>query len=225
MAIATPDAMTPLLSPCYFGPVELYRLLAKQDRILIDAGEHYVRQSYRTRTRIVGPNGPQDLCVQIVHDRAHVGASAAEVHLRKMPIHAVRLSYAETWPQQHLHAIRSAYGNAPWFIHYIDEIEAVLLAPHDRLIDLNLATLKQGLQWLGLTPAIEVKDAYVENDPSTYLDLRSALHPKKPLPPELDAGAPYAQVFEQRHGFVPSCSIIDLVMNLGPEARGWLLRA
>lgn len=211
MAIATPDAMTPLLSACYFGPVELYRLLAKQERILIDAGEHYVRQSYRTRTRIVGPNGPQDLCVQIVHD-----------HGKKMPMHAVRLSYAETWPQQHVHAIRSAYGNAPWFIHYIDEIADVLHTRHDRLIDLDLATLKLGLQWLGLTPAIEVKEAYVEHDQAAYLDLRSALHPKKPLPAELGADAPYAQVFELRHGFVPACSIIDLVMNLGPEARSCL---
>ncbi|MBK9148010.1 MAG: WbqC family protein [Flavobacteriales bacterium] len=212
--------MTPLLAACYFGPVELYRLLAKHEHAIIDVGEHYVRQSYRTRTRIVGPNGPQDLCVQIAHDRAHEEAAAG--HLRKMPMHAVGLSYAETWPQQHLHAIRSAYGNAPWFIHYIDEIADVLSARHARLIDLDLATLKLGLQWLGLTPAIDVKHAYVENDQAAYLDLRSALHPKKPLPPDLGADAPYAQVFELRHGFVPACSVIDLVMNLGPEARGWL---
>jgi hypothetical protein len=206
--------MAPLLPACYFGPVELYRLLAQQPRVVIDAGEHYVRQSHRTRTRIVGPNGPQDLSVQIVHD-----------HGNKMPMRDVRLSRAETWPQQHLHAIRSAYGNAPWFIHYIDDIEAVLLARHDRLIDLNMATLMLGLQWLGLTPAITVEDAYVEDDPATHLDLRSVLHPKKPWPSHLHAGAPYAQVFEQRHGFVPGCSVIDLVMNLGPEARGRLLRA
>ncbi len=206
--------MIPLLPSSYFGSVELYRLLARHERAIIDIGEHYVRQSYRTRTRIVGPNGPQDLSVQIEHD-----------HGNKMPMREVHLSRAETWPQQHLHAIRSAYGNAPWFIHYIDDIEAVLLAPHDRLIDLNMATLRLGLQWLGLTPAITVEDAYVEHDPATYLDLRSALHPKKPLPPDLEKGASYAQVFEQRHGFVPGCSVVDLVMNLGPEARGWLLRA
>lgn len=203
--------LVPLLSAFYFGSVEHYRLLARHPRIIFDTGEHYVRQSHRTRTRIVGPNGPQDISVQILHD-----------HGNKMPMREVRLSYAETWPQQQLHAIRSAYGNAPWFIHYIDEIEAVLLERHDRLIDLNLATLRLGMRWLGLNTGFEVLDRFVESPSSEHLDLRTALHPKKPLPPVLKAGPPYAQVFGLRHGFVPGCSIIDLVMNLGPEAQIWL---
>lgn len=203
----------PLLSAFYFGSVEHFRLLARYPRVLIDTGEHYVRQSHRTRTRIVGPNGPQDLSVQILHD-----------HGSKMPMREVRLSYAETWPQQHLHAIRSAYGNAPWFIHYIDEIEAVLLERHHRLIDLNMATLRLGMRWLGLNTGIEVLDSFVEEPSTEHMDLRNALHPKKPMPAELKAGPPYAQVFELRHGFVPSCSIIDLVMNLGPEVPSWLIR-
>lgn len=202
--------MVPLLSSFYFGSVEHYRLLARHPRVIIDIGEHYVRQSHRTRTRIVGPNGPQDLSAQIVHD-----------HGRKMPMRTVRLSYAETWPQQHLHAIRSAYGNAPWFIHYIDEIEAVLLARHERLIDLNLATLRMGLNWLGLRTAVEVREQHVE-DTDDLLDLRDALQPKKPLPEGVEAGPPYPQVFEQRHGFQQRLSVVDLVMNLGPEAPGWL---
>ncbi|HRD53774.1 MAG TPA: WbqC family protein [Flavobacteriales bacterium] len=192
--------------------MELYRLLARHDRVVIDTGEHYVRQSHRTRTRIVGPNGPQDLSVQIMHD-----------HGSKMHMREVRLSYAETWPQQHLHAIRSAYGNAPWFIHYIDEIDAVLMKRHDRLLDLNMATLRLGMRWLGLRTDIEVLESFVAEPSIEHVDLRTSLHPKKPLPPELKAGPPYAQVFELRHGFVPGCSVIDLVMNLGPEAPHWLL--
>lgn len=203
--------MAPLLPACYFGPVELYRLLAQQPRVVIDAGEHYVRQSHRTRTRIVGPNGPQDLSVQIVHD-----------HGNKMPMRDVRLSRAETWPQQHLHAIRSAYGNAPWFIHYIDEIEAVLLARHDRLIDLNMATARLGMKWLGLGTQLELAERYVEASDG-MLDLRASFHPKKPLPAGLETVPIYPQVFEERHGFQPRASIIDLVMNTGPEAPQRLL--
>ena len=44
----------PLLSAFYFGSVEHYRLLARHPKVIIDTGEHYVRQSYRTRTSIVG---------------------------------------------------------------------------------------------------------------------------------------------------------------------------
>jgi hypothetical protein len=142
---------TPLLSAFYFGSVDHYRLLAKHSKVIIDVGEHYLRQSYRTRTRIVGPNGVQDLNVQIARD-----------HGQKMPMHTVGLSTIETWPQQHVHAIRSAYGKTPWGIHYIEAIEAVITVSYQRLIDLDLATLQLGMKWLGLTTELEVSEEYVE---------------------------------------------------------------
>jgi hypothetical protein len=219
---------TPLLSAFYFGSVDHYRLLAKHSKVIIDVGEHYLRQSYRTRTRIVGPNGVQDLNVQIARD-----------HGQKMPMHTVGLSTIETWPQQHVHAIRSAYGKTPWGIHYIEAIEAVITVSYQRLIDLDLATLQLGMKWLGLTTELEVSEEYVEgideyrvasgecgsgaprHSPlaARYLDLRTSFQPKKPLPPELQATPPYPQVFADRHGFVPRLSIIDLVCNCGPEAK------
>jgi hypothetical protein len=220
--------MVPVLSAFYFGTVEHYRLVARHPKVIIDTGEHYERQSYRTRTRIVGPNGVQDLTVQISRRSGE-----------KMPMRTVGLSYLETWPQQHLHAIRTAYGNTPWFIHYIEAIEAVVLKRYERLIDLDLATMRLGMKWLGLTTEVEVRETYLdmsgeyrvasgERGPSvphsplaahhSMLDLRTTLHPKKPLPPEVDPVPPYPQVFADRHGFSPRMSLIDLVCNCGPEA-------
>ncbi|MBK8614589.1 MAG: WbqC family protein [Flavobacteriales bacterium] len=225
--------MVPVLPAFYFGSVEHYRLLAKHPRVIIDLGEHYERQSYRTRTRIVGPNGVQDLTVQIARRSGE-----------KMPMHTVGLSYAETWPQQHVHAIRSAYGNTPWFIHYIDEIEAVVLKKYERLVDLDLATMRLGLKWLGLGTEVLLSEEYVvpsllsdvlsrsmssngrgheTSDNEQGIDLRTTLHPKRPLPPELTAVPAYPQIFADRHGFAPRMSVIDLVMNAGPEARRSLL--
>ncbi|MBX2973799.1 MAG: WbqC family protein [Flavobacteriales bacterium] len=231
---------TPLLSAFYFGSVEHYALLARHPRVIIDIGEYYERQSHRTRTSIIGPNGVQHLNVQIVR-RSH----------EKMPLHTVGLSYVESWPQQHLHAIRSAYGQTPWFIHYIDAIEDVLSVRHERLADLLFATMRLGMKWLGLGTELEVSEKYVEvsgehraasggsaeclsersrgdGRPATrhspldtshsLLDLRTTLHPKKPLPPEVPATPLYPQVFADRHGFVPRMSVIDLVCNCGPEA-------
>ena len=204
----------PLLSAFYFGSVEHYRVLAQHPKVIIDLGEHYERQSYRTRTSIVGPNGKQDLTVQIARRSGE-----------KMRMHTVGLSYIETWPQQHVHAIRSAYGNTPWFIHYIDEIEAVVLKKYDRLMDLDLATMWLGMKWLGLKTEIEVSEKYVESNEylvaggHSNLDLRTTLHPKRPVPPSLEVPRPYSQIFADRHGFVPRMSVIDLVMNAGPDAR------
>lgn len=200
----------PLLSAFYFGSVEHYRLLARHPKVIIDTGEHYERQSYRTRTGLVGPNGPQDLVVPIVRRGGE-----------KMPLHTVGLSYAETWAHQHVHAIRSAYGQSPWALHYIDAIEGVLRARYDRLVDLQLATLRLGMDWLGLRTDVLVADTYVERLEG-LADLRQAFHPKRPLPPEVEPVPPYPQVFADRHGFVPRRSLIDLVCNCGPEAPQYL---
>lgn len=225
--------MVPVLPAFYFGSVEHYRLLARHPKVIIDIGEHYERQSYRTRTRIVGPNGVQDLTVQIARRSGE-----------KMPMWTVGLSYAETWPHQHVHAIRSAYGNTPWFIHYIDAIEAVILKKYERLVDLDLASMRLGMKWLGLSTEVEVRQEYVvpgilsnvrcsaptvevgriglkPSDNELY-DLRTSFHPKRPLPPEISTAPPYPQIFADRHGFQPRMSIIDLVMNTGPQARSFL---
>lgn len=199
--------MIPVLSAFYFGSVEHYRILAQYPKVIIDTGEHYERQSYRTRTTIVGPNGVQDLVVPIVRRSGE-----------KMAMHSVEPSYAETWAQQHLHAIRSAYGNTPWFIHYIDQIEDVLLTKYERLVDLDLATMRLGMTWLGLKTGIEIAASYVEDEPD-QLDLRSGLHPKKVIPSGIMPVVDYTQVFQDRHGFVPRMSVIDLVCNCGSSSK------
>lgn len=194
----------------FFGPVELYRLLAQHPKVIVDVGEHYERQSYRTRTTIIGPNGKQDLVVQIARRSGE-----------KMPMRSVGLSYAEPWPQQHLHAIRSAYGNTAWFIHYTDAIEELLLEKHERLIDLDLASMRMCMKWLGLKTELEIHEEYVE-EPG-ILDLRNSFQPKKELPIELQR-VPYPQVFADRHGHLPRMSIIDLLCNCGPQAIKYLLK-
>lgn len=204
--------MLPLLSSFFFGSVEHYRLLARHEKVMIDTGEHYVRQSYRTRTRIIGPNGPQDLAVRVQHD-----------HGRKIPMRDVRLSHAEPWPQQHLHAIRSAYGSTPWFIHYIDTVEELLLTRHERLIDLHIAALDRCMRWLGVTTEVLVADNYMEKLDG-FTDLRTSLHPKRTLPTEVTPVPPYPQVFADRHGFVARASVLDLLFNAGPRAKELLLR-
>ena len=198
---------TPLLSAFYFGSVEHYALLARSERIIIDVGEHYERQSYRTRTSIIGPNGKQDLVISIARRSGE-----------KMPMHSVGLSYTEPWHLQHIQAIRSAYGQTPWFIHYMPDIEELLLKRYDKLIELDLATLHMALKWLGITCAVEVRETFVE-ELDELTDHRNDLHPKKELPAVISAVPPYTQVFADRHGFVGRLSILDLVMNAGPQAR------
>lgn len=219
--------MLPVLPAFYFGSVEHYLLLARHAKVIIDVGEHYERQSYRTRTSIVGPNGIQHLNVRITRDHGH-----------KMPMRTVGLTYAENWPQQHLHAMRSAYGQTPWFIHYFDDIEATLLHGYSHLVELDLATMRLGMKWLGLRTEVIVRETYVEphdeipvpmgpmnmehssvaGNHHEILDLRHAFHPKKALPVGIPILPSYQQAFADRHGFIGRMSVIDLMCNLGPMA-------
>ncbi len=199
--------MTPLLPAFYFGSVEHYRLLAAREKVVIDIGEHYERQSYRTRTGIVGPNGRLDLVVPVEHD-----------HGRKMPMRGVLISRRSSWPRRHLQAVRSAYGKAPWTIHFIDQLESLLHHPYRRLVDLDLASMRLCIEWLGLSTAIELSERHVANADG-HVDLRAAFHPKRPLPAEVTPVKPYPQVFSERHGFIGRMSILDLLFNLGPAAR------
>ena len=202
----------PLLSAFYFGAVEHYALLARSECAVIDTGEHYERQSYRNRSSIIGPNGRQDLVVSIARRSGE-----------KMPMHSVGLSYAEPWNAQHVQAIRTAYGQTPWFIHYMPDVEDLLLKKHGSLVELDLATMRMALKWLKMDIAIELRENFVE-DPSGMLDLRTSLSPKKSLPLGVPAVTVYTQVFADRHGFAGRLSILDLVMNAGPDARGILKR-
>ena len=203
---------TVLLSAFYFGSAEHYALIARSERVIIDVGEHYERQSFRTRTSIIGPNGKQDLTVSIARRSGE-----------KMPMRTVKLSYVEPWNLQHVQAIRSAYGQTPWFIHFIDEIEAMLTPRYERLIDLDLATMRMILTWLRISTPVELREDYVE-DTEDLIDHRVDLHPKRPLPSSISAVPEYQQIFSDRHGYSGRLSILDLLMNTGPEAGAILRR-
>ena len=53
-------------------------------------------------------------------------------------------------------------------------------------------------------------------------DFRDAIRPKKPLPDADFIPQRYYQVYEQKHGFLPNMSILDLLFNEGNEAIFYL---
>lgn len=203
----------PLLSAFYFGTAEHYAVLAQAGSGVIETGGHYQRQSYRNRTTIMGPNGRQELIVPIVRRSGE-----------RMPLCTVELSYDEPWPSRHLQAIRTAYGQTPWFIHYLPDLEELYAQRWLKLVDLDLASMQLAMRWLQLKVTLAVRDVYVE-DQHGLADHRMDLHPKKPLPVGFPVVPAWPQAFQQRHGFTGRLSVLDLVMNSGPAARGLLQAA
>ena len=56
----------------------------------------------------------------------------------------------------------------------------------------------------------------------SIVDFREAIRPKKPLPDAEFESKCYYQVYEQKFGFQPNMSILDLLFNEGNEAIFYL---
>lgn len=62
----------------------------------------------------------------------------------------------------------------------------------------------------------------IQDSASAIADFREAIRPKHPLPDADFQPRPYYQVFSRQHGFLPNLSILDLLLNMGPEAVFYL---
>jgi len=71
---------------------------------------------------------------------------------------------------------------------------------------------------LKITTEIKYTAEYIEKP--ELEDLRTSIHPKKKMQQSLTE--PYFQVFEERNGFIPNLSIIDLLFNQGPQSKQFL---
>ena len=63
---------------------------------------------------------------------------------------------------------------------------------------------------------------YKQSTINSITDFREAIRPKHPLPDPDFEPKPYYQVYQQKHGFLPNLSILDLLFNMGPEGIFYL---
>lgn len=197
-----------LLSSAYLGPVQYYARLYAATRVVEDDGEHYLKQTYRNRCVIAGPAGRQALTVPV--ERPGGG---------KTPMRDVRISEHGNWRHLHWAALVTAYEGSPFFEYYADDFRPFYERRYGFLVDFNAALQDTVLDLLGLDVRVERSRDYVEPAPG-LADCRALISPKTGW--EADVAfrpAEYYQVFSARHGFLPNLSVVDLLFNMGPEAR------
>lgn len=197
------------LSSNYLAPIEYYQKLVQYPNIVIEQHDHYIKQTYRNRCNIVGPEGEQSLIVPIIKPNAD-----------KQCMKDIRISDHGNWQHQHWQAIKSAYKNSPFYDYYEDDFITLYSHNQESLFEFNQKLQDIVCSLLDITPNIsyttEFKTSFKENE----LDFRDVIHPKKDYTiedPEF-ISKQYYQVFEQRHQFIPNLSILDLLFNMGPES-------
>lgn len=194
-----------LIEAQYLPPIAFFAAIYGEPVIALERYEHYVKQSYRNRCQIVDPAGRRDLVIPIVHATG------------KMLISEVEIDYRQKWVNNHWRSIQSAYGKAPFFEYYADDLHDLLYAKPAGLYDLNRQLLSMCLKAIGLKTQVTETVSYNKSVEKGVLDLRNAIDVKKPAALDrIFTPVPYAQVFGS--SFVENTSIIDLIFCVGPEA-------
>lgn len=198
-----------LLDLQYLPPLQYWTKLVAYEIIYLEQHEHFIKSSYRNRCHIAGVNGSLRLSIPLAKGKNE-----------QQPIRQVRISPQDHWASRHWHSIRSAYANAPFWEYYSDQLQPVFKNPPPLLFDFNyqLFELIKGL--LHLSTTVQLTQQYQATTPATLLDFRGGIHPKphRALPDPNYKSIPYPQVFEEKNGFLPNLSILDLLFCTGPEA-------
>lgn len=186
-----------ILSTTYFPNIDYCGILKTSDKITIDLGEHFVKQTFRSRTEVLGANGKLKLVVPLIKWRNNTS------------VKDIKISYSENWQKIHWKTMESAYRSSPYFEYYEDKLkEIVLNQKFEFLKDLNKLTLDFTINELSLSPEIICSNDYIENA-AKETDFRK-IGQKRTF-------KNYHQVFNPS-SFVENLSFIDLICNEGPNA-------
>lgn len=198
-----------LLLPAFYLPnVSYFHAIKQNDQpIVIEQFENYPKQTFRTRTQIGTANGVLNLIVPIVHGRKE-----------RVRMHEVKINYDHPWQRLHWLSIQTAYRSSAYFEYYEDDFSAFYEKEYELLLDYNTEQIKLILKLLKLNREISYSTSYT--DVESGIDYRNAIHPRQPSP--MIDPKPYYQVFEEKTGFIPNLSIIDLLFSQGPQAKNFL---
>ena len=200
-----------ILASTYFGPVQWYQKLCRHGDVLIERYDHFMKQTYRNRCIIAAANGLQALTVPV--EKGDTSPSLMK---------DIRISDHGNWRHLHWQALQSAYGESPFFEFYADDICPFFEKKWTFLFDFNLDITAKMCELLDIEPHISLTNDYtpspITQQSSPIADLRDAIHPKHPQPDSDFTPRRYYQVYEQRHGFQPNLSILDLLFNMGNES-------
>lgn len=194
-----------ILKTEYLPPISTFWAMNNSKHVKIETCENYQKKSTRNRAKILGANGIEVLSVPLMKGKNN-----------KLPILDVKISYSENWQTKHIQSIRSAYGNAPYYEFYIDDICAIIGREYKYLYELNHDILQFFIQILQLEVEIKNTETYAIQYSKDTVDLRKVKF-NQPIHADYIPKR-YNQVFEEKHDFVPGISILDLIMCKGPES-------
>ncbi len=198
-----------LLHLPYFGPVSHFREVVKPAGIWFENEDNYQKQTYRNRTYIYGANVKLILNIPI----KHLNSPGVKQHQKYKD---VRIENDFKWQKQHWKSLKSAYQTSPFFEFYEDEIAPLYHTEERFLMEFNYKCFHLVCECLQFNIEYKRTEEYIRQ-PEGIKDMRGLINAKKEIKIPL-----YHQVFQQKKGFIPDLSILDLMFNEGPNAGNYL---
>lgn len=193
--------------PTYFSPIAQYSEIIKADAIVFEMEDNFQKQSYRNRCNIYNSYGKQLLTIPVKH------------HLKdgRKKTKDTLIDNDESWQDHHFKSIQIAYRSSPFYEFYEDDLAPIFHKKYTFLQDVNIDT------FLFLADALQINSNFsttenYEMEANTN-DFRF-LADRKKQPKKLVS--PYIQMFDDKHGFIPNLSILDLLFMEGPNAISYL---
>lgn len=202
-----------LLEIQYLAPIQYYTKLLKYPTAYIEQYENYRKGSFRNRCQIATANGVLALSIPLKRGKN-----------QQTSIKEVIIDNSSDWKLMHWRSFCTAYGKSPFFEYYQDDLLPIYEKKSKFLFDFCLEIQELLFSLLQLSPNCQLSTSF-ELDPSpNTLDFRNKLLPKnyKKNQDPFFSSKPYPQVFEDRLGFLPNLSILDLLFCTGPEASSYL---
>lgn len=180
-------------------------------QVELETCEHFQKSSIRNRCYIRSANGLMRLSTPIIaEDRRHTN------------IKNVRIAYHTNWKKHHLSCIKTAYGNAPFFEHYIDDVATIFDYQHETLWELNMDTWKFVQFHFLKNISVTFSQEYIHPILNIISDRRSFTKESD----YLNVFANLIQDYQQLPAFIPhfspGLSCLDLLFFKGPYANHWL---
>lgn len=192
----------------YLPPVSYFSALNDVNfEFELEKFEHFPKQTYRNRATIGSPNGPLNLFIPVI--------KGSKFHTK---IKEVKISYDFKWQRLHWLSLQNCYRNSAYFEYYEDDLAKFYHTETTYLFDYNLELLSWVLKQLKKNTEFKFTEEYHKTLPDG-LDYRGTARYKTENNSNLK---PYFQVFDDRNGFLPNMSIVDLLFSQGPQSKLYL---
>jgi hypothetical protein len=201
------NAEITLLDCEYFPCIAWYFHHVRSQSSVVEHFEYFERTTFRNRCEVTGPNGKITLSVPLERGRN-----------QRTVMKDVKVCNKEKWQMLHWKTLCASYRRAPYFEYYEEDFIQFFEKKYTYLIDVNhdsMALLNRLLKF----DKPSGHTVQYEKEAANVLDLRRQLHPAMELKETLPV---YMQNFEERHGFIPNLSMLDMLYSCGNKAIAML---